>query len=42
MAGAGCLTDGMTAISESVRLETVAADVGDIALVIVDNPPVNA
>ena len=32
----------MTAISESVRLETVAADVGDIALVIVDNPPVNA
>ena len=37
-----CLTDGMTAISESVRLETVAADVGDIALVIVDNPPVNA
>ena len=40
--GLGCLTDGMTAISESVRLETVAADVGDIALVIVDNPPVNA
>ena len=32
----------MTAISESVRLETVAADVGGIALVIVDNPPVNA
>jgi 3-hydroxyacyl-CoA dehydrogenase len=32
----------MTAISDSVRLETVTADVGDIALVIVDNPPVNA
>ena len=32
----------MTAISDSVRLETVAADVGEIALVIVDNPPVNA
>ena len=32
----------MTAISESVRLEIVAGDVGDIALVIVDNPPVNA
>ena len=32
----------MTAISESVRLETVTTDVGDIALLVVDNPPVNA
>ncbi len=40
--GAGCLTCHMTQVSESVRLETVTADVGDIALVIVDNPPVNA
>ena len=32
----------MTAISESVRLDTVTGDVGDIALVIVHNPPVNA
>ena len=32
----------MTAISESVRLETVSTAGGDVALVIVDNPPVNA
>jgi 3-hydroxyacyl-CoA dehydrogenase len=32
----------MTAISESVRLETVTADVGDIAVIVIDNPPVNA
>ena len=41
--GGDCLTDEVTAtsattISESVRLETE----GDVALVIVDNPPVNA
>ena len=32
----------MTAISESVRLESVSTDVGDVAVLVVDNPPVNA
>jgi 3-hydroxyacyl-CoA dehydrogenase len=32
----------MTAVSESVRIETESTDVGDLAVVIVDNPPVNA
>ena len=32
----------MAELSESVRLETVEGDGGDVALVIVDNPPVNA
>jgi 3-hydroxyacyl-CoA dehydrogenase len=32
----------MTAVSESVRIETETTDVGDIAVIIVDNPPVNA
>jgi 3-hydroxyacyl-CoA dehydrogenase len=34
----GCLTVAMAALTESVRLETE----GDVALVVVDNPPVNA
>ena len=32
----------MTAVSESVRIETESTDVGDVAVVVVDNPPVNA
>ncbi len=44
--GVGCLTGAMTtdaiALTESVRIETVTTDVGDIAVIIVDNPPVNA
>jgi 3-hydroxyacyl-CoA dehydrogenase len=32
----------MTALTESVRIETVTTDVGDIAVIVVDNPPVNA
>jgi 3-hydroxyacyl-CoA dehydrogenase len=32
----------MTALSESVRLETEPNDVGDIAVIVIDNPPVNA
>ena len=44
--GVGCLTGAMTieatAVTESVRIETESSDVGDIAVIIVDNPPVNA
>ena len=29
-------------LTESVRIETVTTDVGDIAVIVVDNPPVNA
>ena len=36
--GSGCLTIAMAALTESVRLETE----GDTALIIVNNPPVNA
>jgi 3-hydroxyacyl-CoA dehydrogenase len=32
----------MTALSESVRIETEPSDVGDIAVIVIDNPPVNA
>jgi 3-hydroxyacyl-CoA dehydrogenase len=32
----------MTAISESVRLETDSTDAGDVAVLVIDNPPVNA
>jgi 3-hydroxyacyl-CoA dehydrogenase len=32
----------MTAVSESVRIETESSDVGDIAVIVIDNPPVNA
>ncbi len=32
----------MTQISESVRLETESTDAGDVAVLVVDNPPVNA
>ena len=32
----------MTNLTESVRLETVSGMEGDVAVVIVDNPPVNA
>jgi 3-hydroxyacyl-CoA dehydrogenase len=31
-----------TAVSESVRLETEPTDVGDVAVLVIDNPPVNA
>ncbi len=31
-----------TALSESVRIETESTDVGDIAVIVIDNPPVNA
>jgi 3-hydroxyacyl-CoA dehydrogenase len=40
------LTGGMATeaieLTESVRIETVTTDVGDIAVIVVDNPPVNA
>ena len=39
---ANCLTVGMTELSQSVRLETVDEGGVDVALVIVNNPPVNA
>ena len=32
----------MTAVSESVRIETESSDAGDIAVIVIDNPPVNA
>jgi 3-hydroxyacyl-CoA dehydrogenase len=32
----------MTALSESVRLETEPSEAGDIAVIVIDNPPVNA
>ena len=40
--GVGCLTGDMTAVSESVRIETESSDAGDIAVIVIDNPPVNA
>ena len=36
------MTGAMTAVSESVRIETEPSDAGDIAVIVVDNPPVNA
>ncbi len=38
----GCLTGGVTQLTQTVRLEIVSGAEGDVALVIVDNPPVNA
>ncbi len=36
------MTIEATAVSESVRIETESSDVGDIAVIVIDNPPVNA
>ncbi|HYN35126.1 MAG TPA: 3-hydroxyacyl-CoA dehydrogenase NAD-binding domain-containing protein, partial [Ilumatobacteraceae bacterium] len=36
------MTAEANALTESVRIETESTDVGDIAVIIVDNPPVNA
>ncbi len=36
------MTTDAIALTESVRIETESTDVGDIAVIIVDNPPVNA
>ncbi len=36
------MTIEATAVSESVRIETSSSDVGDIAVIVIDNPPVNA
>lgn len=32
----------MTQLTESVRIETEATDIGDVAVIVVNNPPVNA
>ncbi len=32
----------MTKLTESVRIETEATEIGDVAVIVVDNPPVNA
>ena len=37
-----CLTGAMAEVSQSVRTEIAEGSDGDVALVIVDNPPVNA
>ena len=36
------MTIEATAVTESVRIETEPGDVGDIAVIVIDNPPVNA
>lgn len=40
--GVNCLTVGMAELTRSVRLETTTSNGVDVALVVVNNPPVNA